>query len=153
VRTARAPSAAARRLGRRRGAARLTANFPAIEDVKANFFGAHGNVVSGAVTRAVGGEPETLLELPGIAVTASARAVTIHNGTGVDLAAAQDLDGTVSALSLAADGDATIPLSAAESGLHLQIFPGGPQFPDVVTLLVSSEHGAITGQAFVSAVE
>jgi hypothetical protein len=162
----RAPGTApshARWLGGGRGAARLTANFPRIEDDKANFFGAHGNVVSGAISLAAGEGPETLLELPGasIVVTAAvdrdnATELTVHNGMDVPLQAASDLDGTAGTITLAADGAATIPLPGAGSRvhrLHLQIFPSRPRFPDVVTLLVSAERGSIAGQAFMSAVE
>jgi hypothetical protein len=80
-------------------------------------------------------------------------AVTVHNGTDVALQAARDLDGTASLISLAADGATTIPLPAAGPGaqrLHLQIVPSGRQFPDVVSLFVTAEDGAIAGQAFVS---
>ena len=139
--------------------ARLTANFPAI-DAKANFFGAHGNVVSGAISVAAGDGPQTLLELPGgrMIVTAdfgreNSTEVTVHNGTGVALQAARDLDGTASSISLVADGPTTISLPGPASGvhrLHLQILPNGREFPDVVSLLVTSEDSSIAGQAFVS---
>ena len=147
-------------MGGGRGAARLTANFPPIEDAKANFFGAHGNVVSGAISVAAGDGPQKLLELPGgrIIVTAAfdrdnSSEVTVHNGTDVPLHAARDLDGTAGTMSLAADGATPISLPGAGSGvhrLHLQILPNGREFPDVVSLLVTSQDGAIAGQAFVS---
>jgi hypothetical protein len=160
VRTPGTPPPHARWLGGGRGAARLTANFPRIEDEKANFFGAHGNVVSGAISVGAGDGPQTLLELPGgrIVVTAAidrdnSTEVTVHNGTDVPLQAARDLDGTSGTISLAADGATPILLPRAASHvhrLHLQILPTGREFPDVVSLLVTSEDGAITGQAFVS---
>jgi len=131
-----------------------------IEDAKANFFGAHGNVVSGAIAPAADHGPQTLLELPGgrIVVTATvdrdnATEVTVHNGTGIALQAAHDLDGTASSISLPASDDTTIPLPGTGSSvhrLHLQILPSGREFPDVVSILVTSEDGAIAGQAFVS---
>lgn len=112
---------------------------------------------------AAGEGPETLLELPGasIVVTAavdgdgSAR-VTVHSGAHVPLQVGQDLDGTAASISLQADAATTIPLPVGGSGvhrLHLQMLPNGREFPDVVTLLVTSEDGAIAGQAFVSAIE
>jgi hypothetical protein len=79
--------------------------------------------------------------------------VTVHNGTDVPLQAARDLDGTAGTMSLAADGATPIRLPGAGSGvhrLHLQILPNGREFPDVVSLLVTSQDGAIAGQAFVS---
>jgi hypothetical protein len=103
------------------------------------------------------------LELPGASIVVSAAVdrdnsteLSVHNGTDVPLQAAQDLDGTASSISLAANDATTIPLpetGAAVHRLHLQIFPNGPPFPDVVTLLVISERGSIAGQAFVSAIE
>jgi hypothetical protein len=150
-------------VGGRRAAARLTANFPPIEDAKATFFGAHGNVVSGAISLAAGAGPHTLLELAGASIVVTAEvdddnstAVTVRNDTSVVLHGAQELDGTVTAVSLAAGAAATIPLPAAVSGvhrLHLQFFPHRPQFTDAVTLLISAEHGSIAGQAFASAIE
>jgi len=79
--------------------------------------------------------------------------VTVHNGTDVPLHAARDLDGTAGTMSLAAAGATPISLPGAGLGvhrLHLQILPNGREFPDVVSLLVTSQEGAITGQAFVS---
>ena len=79
--------------------------------------------------------------------------VTVHNGTDVPLQAARDLDGTASSISLAAHGPTTIGLPGTGSGvhrLHLQILPNGREFPDVVSLVVTAEHGSIAGQAFVS---
>jgi hypothetical protein len=162
VRASGTPPPHARRLGRGRGAARLIANFPPIEDQKANFFGAHGNVVSGAIPLAAGGGPETLLELPGASIVVTAAVdrdnsteVTVRNGTNVALQAAQDLDGTAASISLAADAATMIQLPGAGLGvhrLHLQILPNGRASPDVVSLLVTSEDGAIAGQAFVSAI-
>jgi hypothetical protein len=79
--------------------------------------------------------------------------VTVHNGTEVPLQAARDLDGAAGTMSLAADGATPILLPGAGSGvhrLHLQILPNGREFPDVVSLLVTSQDGAIAGQAFVS---
>jgi hypothetical protein len=79
--------------------------------------------------------------------------VTVHNGAAVPLTGAQDLDGTMTQVSLAAGAEVTIRL-ADESihRLHLQIFPNGTQFPDVVALLVSADHGSIVGQAFVTTI-
>jgi hypothetical protein len=82
--------------------------------------------------------------------------VTVRNGTDVPLEAAQDLDGTAASISLAADAATTIPLPGVGLGvhrLHLQILPSGRAFPDVVSLLVTSEDGSIAGQAFISAIE
>jgi hypothetical protein len=82
--------------------------------------------------------------------------VAFRNGTDVPLQAAQDLDGTAASISLAADAATTIQLPGAGSGihrLHLQILPNGRAFPDVVSLLVTSEDGSIAGQAFMSAIE
>lgn len=82
--------------------------------------------------------------------------VTVHSGAPVPLQAGQDLDGTAASISLQADTATTIPLPVAAPGvhrLHLQILPSGREFPDVVTLLVTtSEDGSIAGQAFVSAI-
>jgi hypothetical protein len=155
------PPAGPRGLGGGRGAARLTANFSPIEDAKANFFGAHGNVVSGAISVAAGGGAATLLELTeaNLVVTATVdhgekTTIAIHNGAPVPLQAAQALDGTVTQVSLPANNEATIELPDEHiHRLHLQIYPSRPEFPDVVTLLLSSEHGSIVGQAFVSAIE
>lgn len=81
----------------------------------------------------------------------NATEVTVRNGTGVDLQAARDLDGTASSISLAADGATTIPIpGAGVHRLHLQILPNGRELPDVVSLFITSEDEAITGQAFVS---
>lgn len=157
------PPAGPRGLGRGRGAARLTANFPPIEDAKANFFGAHGNVISGAIAPVAGGGPTTLLELADANIVVSAAVGTDHatevivdNGADVALQAAQDLDGTAASISLEAGAAKTIPLPGAGSDvhrLHLQILPNPPEFPDVVTLLVTAEDGSIAGQAFVTAIE
>jgi hypothetical protein len=79
--------------------------------------------------------------------------VTVHNGTGVVLQAARDLNGTASSISLVAGGPTTILVPGSGSSvhrLHLQILPNGREFPDVVSLLVTSEDGSIAGQAFVS---
>jgi hypothetical protein len=79
--------------------------------------------------------------------------VTVHNGTDVPLQAATDVDGTAGTMSLATGGATPIPLPGAGSGvhrLHLQILPNGREFPDVVSLLVTSQAGAIAVQAFVS---
>jgi hypothetical protein len=150
-------------LGGGRGATRLSANFPPIEDAKANFFGAHGNVVSGAIAPVAGDSPTTLLELTdanivvrAAAGTGSETEVIVDNGTDVLLQAAQDLDGTAASISLAASAAQAIRLPGARSGvhrLHLQILPNPPEFPKVVTLLVTAGDGAVTGQAFVTAVE
>ena len=149
-------------LGGGRGATRLTANFPPIEDAKANFFGAHGTVVNGAIAPVAGGGPTTLLELTdanivvSVAVgTDSATEVIVDNGTDVALQAAQDLDGTATSISLEASGAMTIRLAGAGSGvhrLHLQILPNSPHFPGVVTLLLTAGDGSITGQGFVTAI-
>jgi hypothetical protein len=149
-------------LGGGRGATRLTANFPPIEDAKANFFGAHGNVVSGAIAPVAGGGPMTLLELTDANIVVSAAVGTdsateliVDNGTDVALQAAQDLDGTATSISLEASGAMTIRLAGAGSDvhrLHLQILPNSPHFPEVVTLLVTAGDGSITGQAFVTAI-
>jgi hypothetical protein len=124
--------------------------------------GAHGNVVSGAILLVAGERPETLMELPGARIVVAgavdrdnATELRVHNRTDVPLQAASDLDGTAATITLAAGCATTIPLPGAQSGvhrLHLQVFPSRPQFPDVVTLLVSAEHGSIMGQAFVSAI-
>jgi hypothetical protein len=138
----------------------MTPDFPPIEDARANFFGAHGNVVSGAVSP-LGDGPTTLLELTdaNIVVTAAVNAddattVTVDNGTAVPLQAAQDLDGAQDSISLPPNAATTIPLPDAKAGthrLHLQILPNPPEFPDVVTLLVTAEDGSIVAQAFVTA--
>jgi hypothetical protein len=163
VRAAGTSPAGQRGLGGGRGATRLTANFPPIEGARANFFGAHGNVVSGAVSSVAGDRPATLLELTGanIVVTAAVSAddattVIVDNGTAVSLQAAQDVDGTQAAISLAPNASTTIRLPDGKSGihrLHLQILPNPPEFPDVVTLLVTAEEGSIVAQAFVTANE
>jgi hypothetical protein len=71
------------------------------------------------------------------------RTITVHNGTVVPLQGAQDLDGTMTSVSLPAGAEATIELPDERiHRLHLQLFPNGPEFPDVVTLLVSAEHGS-----------
>jgi hypothetical protein len=129
--------------------------------VKANFFGAHGNVVSGAISLTAGDGTGTLLEVTGANLVVSATLdrgdrtmITVHNGTVVPLQGAQDLDGTMTPVSLPAGAAATIELPDERiHRLHLQLFPNGPEFPDVVTLLVSAEHGSIAGQAFVSAID
>jgi hypothetical protein len=118
-------------------------------------------VVSGAISLAAGDGPETLLEVTAANLVVSATldrgdgpTITIHNGTVAPLQGAQDLDGTTTSVSLAAGAQATIELPDARTHrLHVQLFPNAPEFPDVVTLLVSVEHGLIAGQAFVSAIE
>jgi hypothetical protein len=118
-------------------------------------------VVSGAISLAGGDGPGTLLEVTGAKLAVSATldrgdttTITVHNGTVVPLQGAQDLDGTVTPVSLPAGAPATIDLPDERiHRLHLQLFPNGPEFPDVVTLLISIEHGTIAGQAFVSAIE
>jgi hypothetical protein len=150
-------------VGGGRGATRLTANFPPIKDAKANFFGAHGNVVSGAIAAVAGDGPTTLLELTDANIVVSAAVgtddatdVIVDNGTDVPLQAAQDLDGTAASISLAASAAHAIRLPGAGSGvhrLHVQILPNPPEFPDVVTLLVTAGDGSVTGQAFVTAIE
>jgi hypothetical protein len=118
-------------------------------------------VVSGAISLAAGDGPGTLLEVTGANLAVSATldrggrtTITVHNGTVVPLEGAQDLDGTMTSVSLPAGAHTTIELGDERiHRLHLQLFPNGPEFPDVVTLLVSVEHGSIAGQAFVSAIE
>jgi len=88
--------------------------------------------------------------------TDSAIEVIVDNGTDVPLQAGQDLDGAAESISLAASAAKSIRLPGAGSGvhrLHLQILPHPPEFPDVVTLLVTAGDGSITGQAFVTAIE
>jgi hypothetical protein len=81
----------------------------------------------------------------------NATEVTVDNGTGVGLQAARDLDGAASSISLAADEATSISIpGAGVHRLHLQILPNGREFPDVVSLFITFEDGAITGQAFVS---
>jgi hypothetical protein len=118
-------------------------------------------VVSGAISVGAGDGPGTLLEVTGANLVVSATVdrndtttITVHNGTVVPLHGAQDLDGTMTSVSLPAGAQATIELPDEPiHRLHLQLFPNGAEFPDVVTLLVSAEHGSIAGQAFVSAIE
>ena len=81
-----------------------------------------------------------------------ATTISVHNGSPVALEGAQDLDGIVTRVSLPAGVQTTITLPGERiNRLHLQIFPRRPEFPDVVTLLISAEHGSIVGQAFISA--
>jgi hypothetical protein len=142
----------------------MTAN-PGIDETKANFFSRHGEVVSGAVTLTVGDQPETLLELPGasVVVTASVNSagtidLALHNATAASLQAVQDLDGTVTASPLNPRSGSTIQLPSHQSGshrLHLQILPSGPAFPNVVSLLVSTDQArdtSVVAQAFAGAV-
>jgi hypothetical protein len=112
------------------------------------------------VSLAAGDGPATLLDLTDVRLAVrvevgadNAVAVTVHNGAAVPLTGAQDLDGTMSQVSLSAGAGATISLPDERiHRLHLQIFPNGPQFPDVVALLVSADHGSVVGQAFVTTI-
>ena len=84
--------------------------------------------------------------------------MTVHNGTAAALRGAQDLDGETTSFALDPHGDSILVLNPQDGRmhrLHVQIPPGGPEFSNVVTLLVTAEHGApasVVGQAFVGAV-
>jgi hypothetical protein len=128
------------------------------------FFQGSGHVVSGAATVSGGTGTTQLLALPGdiIAVSVSGGAgngvdLTIHNGTAVSLPAVQANAGGSSpqAITLAPNADKTVSLgSAPATETHLQIFPSGLAFPDVVTLIVSTVQtvgapgATVVGQAF-----
>jgi len=128
-----------------------------------SFFQGNGHVVTGSVVADATATP--LLSLPGGIIVASVSStpgagvqLMIHNGTSVDLPAVQD--GNADAITLPANGDRAILLGPEGNAnqLHLQIFPNGSAFPEVVTLIVSSEDvtggptPAVVGQAFTGGV-
>ncbi|HEY5431495.1 MAG TPA: hypothetical protein VIK04_20435 [Solirubrobacteraceae bacterium] len=128
-----------------------------------SFFQGNGHVVTGSVVAGATATP--LLSLPGGIIVVSVSStpgagvqLMIHNGTSVDLPAVQD--GNADAITLPANGDRAIPLGPEGNAnqLHLQIFPNGSAFPEVVTLIVSSEDvtggptPAVVGQAFTGGV-
>ena len=128
-----------------------------------SFFQGNGHVVTGSVVAGATATP--LLSLPGGIIVVSVSStpgagvqLMIRNGTSVDLPAVQD--GNADAITLPANGDRAIPLGPEGNAnqLHLQIFPNGSAFPEVVTLIVSSEDvtggptPAVVGQAFTGGV-
>ena len=128
-----------------------------------SFFQGNGHVVTGSVVADATATP--LLSLPGGIIVASVSStpgagvqLMIHNGTSVDLPAVQD--GNADAITLPANGDRAILLGPEGNAnqLHLQIFPNGSAFPEVVTLIVSSEDvtggptPSVVGQAFTGGV-
>jgi hypothetical protein len=130
------------------------------------FFQGNGHVVSAATTApTTSGTTSPLLSLPGGIIVVSVSDVPgqglnliIHNGTGALLPAVQD--GHSTPISLQPNADTTVVLGATDTAneVHLQIFPSGQTFPDVVTLIVSSapppSGGApmVVGQAFTGGV-
>jgi len=130
------------------------------------FFQGTGSVVSGAATVSPSTSPQPLLTLPGGIIVVSVSGgpgqgvnVVIHNGTAVSLPAVQDNAGSApQSVTLAPNADTPVSLGTAPTAqLSLQIFPSGQAFPDVVTLIVSSEQPAgvlsasVVGQAFAGA--
>jgi hypothetical protein len=137
------------------------------------FFQGSGNVVSGAVTAsATAGQ---LLSLPGGIIVVSVLLLPgnnqvnlqIQNNTGVLLSAVQDRGSGVTQATLDPTTPRTITLQSPELTLQspeltlqspeltMQIFPNQPAFPDVVTLIVSSDGGAspmVVAQAFTDGV-
>lgn len=128
------------------------------------FFQGNGHVVTGAASPALS-ETKQLLSLPGgiIVVSvdndpAAGLQLTIHNGSGVNLPAVQDMaGGAPTSVTLPANQDYSVGLEGGASQLHMQIFPAGSAFPDVVTLMVSDEAPQsgvpqFVGQAFTGGV-
>jgi hypothetical protein len=133
------------------------------------FFQGSGHVVSGAATLSGAGGTQQLLALPGGIIVVSVNGGTgngvnlvIHNGTAVSLPAVQDNAGEGSPQAITLPPNADSPNLSIGSGpateTHLQIFPSGQAFPDVVTLIVSTEQAVgaagatVVGQAFAGAV-
>jgi hypothetical protein len=129
------------------------------------FFKRSGNVVSGAVTASATAGP--LLSLAGgiIVVSVALLPATdelqlqVHNNTGVLLPAVQHIDGDASTTKtpLTADTSTPLPLGAAAEPHQttIQIFSSDAAFPDVVTLIVSSDGGAsptVVAQSFTGGV-
>ncbi len=128
------------------------------------FFQGNGHVVTGAVP-AVSGTATQLLALPGGIIVVDVQntpgvglQLIVANGTGSALPAVQSLGGTASQLTLSAQSPTSIQLGNAAAQLHLQIFPSGQAFPDVVTIIISAEvplsggSPAVVGQAFTGGV-
>jgi hypothetical protein len=128
------------------------------------FFQGNGNVISRSVTPPAG-QTQQLLSLPGgiIVVSVSNPAgaspqLIIHNASGVSLPAVQDIAGNApTSVTLAPNQDHPVSLTGAVNQLHIQIFPSGAAFPDVVTLMISSESPQsgtieVVGQAFTGGV-
>ncbi len=122
------------------------------------FFQGNGHVVTGAVP-AVQSTPTQLLALPGgiivvdvANVPGSGLVLTINNGTGATLTAVEQGDRTPLTLAPGATNLPVVPAGTATQ-LHLQIFPSGQAFPDVVTLIASYDGaGEVVGQAFTGGV-
>ncbi|MGO9957435.1 MAG: hypothetical protein ACLP50_15945 [Solirubrobacteraceae bacterium] len=128
------------------------------------FFQGSGNVVSGAIPApGAGAGPAQLLSLPGEIIVVSVALLPatdelqlqVHNNTGVLLPAVQHFDGDVSTTDtqLPANTSTPLPLGAAAEPHQttIQIFPSDTAFPDVVTLIVSSDGGAsptVVAQSF-----
>jgi hypothetical protein len=112
------------------------------------FFQGNGPVVTGSVSNlATGNTPTQLLSLPGgIIVVSVANTVgggvqlSIHNATGVGLPAVQAVGNTTTSITLQTTQDYMTTLTASGEQAHIQIFPSGGAFPDVVTLIVSCEN-------------
>jgi hypothetical protein len=128
------------------------------------FFQGNGHVVTGAVSNlATSNTPTQLLSLPGgIIVVSVANTVgagvqlSIHNASGVGLPAVQTVGDTTTSTTLSTTQDYVTNLTASGEQLHIQIFPSGASFPDVVTLIVSCENQSglpsFVGQAFTGGV-
>ena len=86
--------------------------------------------------------------------------LVIHNGTSTALPAVQDTGATTDELTLSPNADNFVPVALGDSRaeqFHLQIFPAGQTFPEVVTIIVSIEdatgsQSAVVGQAFTGGV-
>lgn len=127
------------------------------------FFQGNGHVITGSVVASTGAGPQQLLSLPGgiivVSVTNTPGAglqLTIHNASGVNLPAVQDVaaagNSTTGATTLVTGQDAAIGLDGAGAQVHVQIFPSGAAFPEVVTLIVSADGTTVVGQAFTGGV-
>jgi len=126
-----------------------------------SFFQGSGHVVTGALPAVPSQGTQQLLSLPDGTISVligllrgQATQVTVHNSTQATLSAVQDIAGTDTAIMLApGDNQLSFSVPTGSAGqLHLQIFPSGQAFPEVVTIMVSLDtvngSQAAIGQAF-----
>lgn len=130
------------------------------------FFQGAGHVVSGSAAVTQGGPTARLLTLPGEIIVVNAvdtvganLELVLQNNSSVGLPAVQDNAGQPPAAPFtipANGGTVSVPVTTQNGAgqVHIQIFPAGAAFPDVVTIMVSSENltggstQTLVGQAF-----
>jgi hypothetical protein len=129
------------------------------------FFQGSGHVVSGSASVPLGAPSARLLALPGgiivvnvLNTVGGGLELVLQNNSSVALPAVQDNGGQQPAapFTIPAGQAVSVPVVTPNGAgqIHIQIFPAGAAFPDVVTIIVSSENltgggtQTLVGQAF-----